>query len=214
MKSKESHRIRNLHYYHNRRELLIQQLGGKCAICGSTENLEFDHIDSTSKGFDLSRCLTQNIDTVLDESSKCQLLCRACHIQKTKEFKDNGVKIDKDTANRICEEYATTDLTQKELGEKYGLTQTAVSSIVRGIRWTAETSEFDRSRIPEDKARGSRYPKVAVDKIDPLTGEVVCTYESMSDAMLDGHVSSSISNCCSGKKKTHHGFIWKKHVEE
>jgi hypothetical protein len=39
MKSKELHRINNLSYYHNRRNILIQQLGGKCVICGNTENL-------------------------------------------------------------------------------------------------------------------------------------------------------------------------------
>lgn len=47
MQTKERHREYNLQYYHNKRYKLIQQLGGKCAICGSTENLEFDHIDST-----------------------------------------------------------------------------------------------------------------------------------------------------------------------
>lgn len=212
MKSKELHRIRNLQYYHNRRELLIQQLGGKCAICGSTENLEFDHIDSTKKSFSIGNRIQNSIDNIQSELNKCQLLCHNCHVKKSKEHKDINVKIDKDVANQICEEYATTNLTQKELGKKYGLAQTTVSSIVRGERWSDETSAFDRSMIPENKVMGSQYPKVAVDKIDPLTGEVVCTYGCIADAIRDGHAGSHISDCCNGKKKTHHGFIWKKHI--
>ena len=32
-----------------RRKILIERLGGKCVKCGTTENLQFDHIDPNTK---------------------------------------------------------------------------------------------------------------------------------------------------------------------
>lgn len=34
-----------------RRDRLIEMLGGKCVRCGATEDLEFDHIDPSTKVF-------------------------------------------------------------------------------------------------------------------------------------------------------------------
>lgn len=64
MKSKELHRINNLNYYYNRRNALIQQLGGKCVICGNTENLQFDHINSSEKSFGISSHIQNSIDSL------------------------------------------------------------------------------------------------------------------------------------------------------
>jgi len=46
------------------REILIKLLGGKCEICGSTENLELHHKDRNPKN---------------NDPSNIQLLCRKCH---------------------------------------------------------------------------------------------------------------------------------------
>jgi hypothetical protein len=51
---------------------------------------------------------------------------------------------------------------------------------------------------------------VAVEAVDPTTGEVVKRYESMHRAELDGHVNQSICKVVNGKKKTHHGLIWRR----
>lgn len=69
---------------------LREMLGGVCVKCGSQENLDFDHIDPSTK--------TQNISSafmldgpwkrLLEEVDKCQLLCRSCHIKKSKENGD------------------------------------------------------------------------------------------------------------------------------
>ena len=211
MKSKEQHRKYNLQYYYNKRNKLIQKLGGHCVMCGSTENLEFDHINSSDKSFGVGAHMQYGEDHLQPELDKCQLLCHNCHIQKTKIFKDSGVKIDKDIANLICEEYATSNITQKQLGEKYGLAQTTIGCIVRGTRWATETAEFDRNKILTKDVSGSTKPKIAVDKIDPNTGKVIQTYLSMNDAERDGYKCGAISRCCNGKLKHHGGFIWKKH---
>jgi 5-methylcytosine-specific restriction endonuclease McrA len=74
-----------------RRKRAIELLGGKCAACGSTDDLEFDHIDPTTKdpllrgkhrqGFPWSWAWKR----IEIELTKCQLLCEKCHLTKTRE---------------------------------------------------------------------------------------------------------------------------------
>ena len=76
--------------YYKRRNQLIEQMGGKCVRCGTTENLEFDHIDKHTKTAGVSTLLaSSSLQSAIDESQKCQLLCKSCHIKKTTECKDN-----------------------------------------------------------------------------------------------------------------------------
>ena len=35
-----------------KRDILREHLGGKCVMCGTTENLQFDHIDASTKSFE------------------------------------------------------------------------------------------------------------------------------------------------------------------
>lgn len=65
----------------------IDLLGGKCVRCGSTDRLEFDHInnDRGAKHNCLSSLFRYSWDRVVLELSKCQILCRGCHALKTAE---------------------------------------------------------------------------------------------------------------------------------
>ena len=72
-----------------RRAMAVKVLGGKCAWCGSTENLEFDHIHPKDKDPDLRgkqgsmwSWPWQRIETELE---KCWLLCHECHRVKTRD---------------------------------------------------------------------------------------------------------------------------------
>jgi hypothetical protein len=56
--SKEQARVYHRSYYYKRRQKLYDFLGGKCVVCGATEDLEFDHIDPAQKSFDLKDNLT------------------------------------------------------------------------------------------------------------------------------------------------------------
>ena len=70
--------------YHRRRLEAIAFLGGKCVFCGQTENLEFDHVDASSKTYNVARILTGGSEQkVQSELEKCQLLCKNCHDKKT-----------------------------------------------------------------------------------------------------------------------------------
>lgn len=70
-------------YYYKRRAALMELVGDKCASCGSTESLEFDHIEPRLKSFDINDNMTASNSAVQQELKKCQMLCRECHIRKT-----------------------------------------------------------------------------------------------------------------------------------
>ena len=55
------------------REFVLKRDGYKCKICGSTENLQIDHIKSVRRyGF------TMNVNTI----DNLQVLCRSCNAGK------------------------------------------------------------------------------------------------------------------------------------
>lgn len=65
------------------RQKLKDSLGGKCVKCGTSERLEFDHIDPLTKSFDIGKAIShRKISEIVEELKKCQLLCKKCNIQK------------------------------------------------------------------------------------------------------------------------------------
>lgn len=68
-------------YYRKRRQAIFDYLGGKCVVCGTTDELEVDHIEREDKSFNISSKLSvKNNKAELD---KCQLLCKTHHKEKT-----------------------------------------------------------------------------------------------------------------------------------
>ena len=61
----------------------IHLLGGKCARCGSTHQLEFDHKDPSTMSFRIATYIGWNREKLVPELMKCQLLCSPCHRKKT-----------------------------------------------------------------------------------------------------------------------------------
>lgn len=67
--------------WYARRRLDWLEKHGPCAVCASSENLEVDHVDPSTKthhaiwSWSLARRLT--------ELAKCQVLCIVCHFDKT-----------------------------------------------------------------------------------------------------------------------------------
>jgi len=66
-----------------RKSYCIEYLGGKCVVCGTTHNLQFDHIKREGKKYEITRRLTLKFDNLKEELDKCQLLCAPCHLEKT-----------------------------------------------------------------------------------------------------------------------------------
>lgn len=86
-KDKKYNNQYHLNYYHKRRKWFIDYLGGKCIICGSTENLEFDHIDPQTKLLNPKEAIRLTKEKAFEEIDKCQLLCESHHIHKTNSEK-------------------------------------------------------------------------------------------------------------------------------
>lgn len=70
--------------YRSRMAFAHKQLGGKCARCGSADDLELDHIDPSTKEFVIAK-KAAGVSEVrfLRELAKCQLLCKTCHELKS-----------------------------------------------------------------------------------------------------------------------------------
>lgn len=81
--TREERRIYDRERYYRRKARLIEILGGKCAQCGLTDQLEFDHKDSSTKAFTIGDSWTKPLSEIEAELSKCQLLCKDCHLDKT-----------------------------------------------------------------------------------------------------------------------------------
>jgi len=70
-----------------RRIWALEYFGNKCAECSSTLNLEFHHIDKTTKENNISSLYSSSIEVFKRELDKCQLLCKKHHNDKTLEEK-------------------------------------------------------------------------------------------------------------------------------
>jgi hypothetical protein len=68
--------------YYRKKQELIERLGGKCRVCGSTDSLQFDHKNHGSKDYEVTTKMwwSKNVD---EEVAKCQLLCKSCHTLKS-----------------------------------------------------------------------------------------------------------------------------------
>jgi len=69
--------------YHRLKNEYAAILGGKCASCGSSDDLEFDHIERATKKFTIGNNMFRPRQVILPELEKCQLLCQVCHKSKS-----------------------------------------------------------------------------------------------------------------------------------
>lgn len=83
MSSNEYMRVYMLNRYRERRSDALARFGNKCTKCGSSEDLEFDHIDPSTKSFTIGKLWSVSEARFEEELKKCQLLCQTCHSEKT-----------------------------------------------------------------------------------------------------------------------------------
>lgn len=70
-----------------RKLVLVKMLGGECGACGYKKNLaalSFHHVNSEEKEhkLDMRHLSNRTWQAVLDEVSKCILLCANCHMEE------------------------------------------------------------------------------------------------------------------------------------
>lgn len=80
----EGRRQYRMDRYYRLRARAFELLGGVCVVCGTTERLETDHIDRSTKSFDVSTMMLRLPWSDIEaELAKCQLLCHQHHLDKT-----------------------------------------------------------------------------------------------------------------------------------
>ena len=133
--------------YKERRDQVIERLGGKCARCSSTDDLQLDHKDPKIKSFPISRLINKSWKRCLEELAKCQLLCEKCHKKKTRqdalEFKtnmgENNVQ-SKLTEKRVLEarrryKKGCRQNGCKQLAREFGVSDTTIFHAISGKTW-------------------------------------------------------------------------------
>lgn len=120
---------------------LKAMLGGRC-WCGRSEDLQFDHIDPTTKIFAIASGLDRPRAQLLAEVAKCQLLCRPHHIEKSRTDpldpnRAQGSRIGsaKLTESDVLAIRASTE-SRKVLANLYGVSTYTISLIRTRKRWT------------------------------------------------------------------------------
>lgn len=77
------HREYNKARYHRIRNEYLEQLGGQCIDCSVEYDLEFDHVDPSTKLFPIGKLLNFSKVKRDEEIKKCVLRCKSCHIIKS-----------------------------------------------------------------------------------------------------------------------------------
>lgn len=82
-RTKEQDRVYQLNRYHTRRRFMFEHLGGCCVYCGGRKDLQIDHIENLPDKIPLGKLWGIALERLLEELTRCQLLCRECHDQKS-----------------------------------------------------------------------------------------------------------------------------------
>jgi hypothetical protein len=83
---KAYHRQYSSKAYYKSREIVIRGKMKPCTDCGVQYNpwvMEYDHRDPSDKKFSLSRGTVHNENMILEEISKCDVVCANCHAERT-----------------------------------------------------------------------------------------------------------------------------------
>ena len=82
MKTREEQKEYQRLWIAARRSAWIEE-NGPCRACGGDYNLEVDHIDPSTKLIKPSAIWSRREEIRNEELAKCQVLCEACHLEKT-----------------------------------------------------------------------------------------------------------------------------------
>lgn len=85
-KNKDKHIERVKKVSNNKKKYIAEQkLKSGCSICGYNKHpaaLHFHHKDRNTKNFGIANHFNKSIDSLIDEISKCEILCANCHAEK------------------------------------------------------------------------------------------------------------------------------------
>src|SRR5579862_4435007 len=121
-----------------------------CLICGSTDNLEIDHIDPEIKITCEVFCRVEAF--MLAELAKCQVLCRYHHKLKTRTFKENCTKLSLAEVLEIRRRLAA-GVRVAVIALKFAVSDRTIRSIKHNKNWKDVHTQEDVDRIEADMAK-------------------------------------------------------------
>lgn len=110
-----------------------------CVVCGSTETLELDHIDRSTK---VSHSIWSWSEIRRNEElAKCQVLCHDHHLEKTvlenKQVQGSMIassKLNEEIVRTLRGEYES-GISGITLAKKYGVNKSNIYRVLRGEAW-------------------------------------------------------------------------------
>lgn len=109
------------HSKRGRAREMYDLIGVTCESCGSHPAVERHHIDG---------------NTGNNDRSNVRFLCQNCHRVPHKLGESNpAAKLTTNAVHEIRAQYVKGGISQKALGELYGISQAQVSNIVLGKKW-------------------------------------------------------------------------------
>lgn len=74
-----------------KRQRARDHLGGACAVCGSTADLHFHHVDPDTKSYNISDKVTDlSWEVLVLELDKCELRCAEHHVEHHRSTAPHG----------------------------------------------------------------------------------------------------------------------------
>lgn len=109
----------------------------------------------------------------------------------------------KERADNIKKDLLYSNLTQKEIAQKYGLGRTSITAINNGQNFFDEHLNYP--------LRKSNRQKKAIIMLDKNTKEILQEFTSAKEASiyLGKNTESNITACARGEIPTAYGYIWK-----
>ena len=143
----EQRRLYTNEYRTLRRVEVLTRFGNRCQLCGAISDLQFDHIDRSTKVHNISKMWTASKEKFDAELAKCQLLCGDCHKKKTRDCddipppkpslgEDHGMaKLNADDVRSIRSRYSSGEATVTELAREYRVSRGTINPIVNYKTW-------------------------------------------------------------------------------
>jgi len=137
IKDPEERRRYNREWMRKRREAFFRDK--VCVKCGSSKDLELDHINPSTK---ISHCVwSWSEPRRLAELAKCQVLCHPCHVVKSVENGDlargnkHGLSIFTEEQVLRIRERMKDGEKQISIARSMGVTKQSINDIARGKCW-------------------------------------------------------------------------------
>jgi len=150
-----------------RREKFKELLGGRCVVCHSKTDLQFDHKNPAKKEFRISLMIDSPEQKLLDELKKCQLLCSTCHKKKTLEKQEFGIESSHGTIWRYKKYKCRCDKCREAMSQYNRNLRRRQLKSMGGVAYAGVKFDEETGHLEYDNTAEEEYAKPHPAEIDP-----------------------------------------------